>query len=248
MIDFYVLQNPEDWTDEDDEEAKQLSKKVEKLEDNEYGFRVPSSSGGKPHTVMVKGKKKPAGNLPKKQKCKHIVAVEHKMGHNVYANSIYAADPKKPDKLLIGHCDCKAFQYTMSEGGQSSSSSTQVQEVEETPVEIAGEIDERFKDLPAFGVMKYQGKRYIKKAGLQMGFNKAYPEGVIETNVLKVGPKYAAVRAVAENGEGVLGTGMGSAKKSNCHTRLLEMAETRAVNRAIRHVFGLPVSGEEVKE
>lgn len=246
MIDLYLLENPEDWTQELKDEAQELSEGIEPLEDADNMFWVSSSSKDEPHKVMLKARKKDKVNLPTKQKCKHILALEFAYDPEWATNSIYHKDPTKPDKVLIGACDCKAFKYTMSNGGGKKPQKS-TKEPNAVPLEKIQDTAPVFQDLPEFGIMILHGKKYIKKEGLLWGLHQEFPDVIIETEALVLEPKRAVVRCTLRNGEGIMTTGHGSAVPSPVvKKQVTEMAETRAINRAIRHLFDLPLTGEEV--
>lgn len=100
-----------------------------------------------------------------------------------------------------------------------------------------------------YGLMIYRGEKYLMKEALIAGARRKYPDLRIETELMAHGD-ITIVRATVQSlNANVKAQGFGTASKADTQIkRLVEMAETRAINRAIRHLFGLPTTFEEIKE
>lgn len=242
---LYLLQNPEEGLEEDLEKAEDLASEVARLDEDGGEYEVPSASREQSHIVTIQAAAE--SELPpySKEKCHHILAVEKAVSDNAFPNSLNGEDPRKPDMWLTGACECERFQYTFSEGTPDVEKPEEPEE--SSPVEVAADSNEMFADVPGSMTMTYQGKQYIKKAGLLWGLRQEYPKASIETEVLNMRDDFVLVKATITGLKGFCTEAHGTATPDNTRTdRIFEMAETRAISRAIRHLFALPVSGPEV--
>lgn len=243
----FLLQNPEHSDQELKQEAQDLSDETEAVSDIKYGYFVPSSSDQDDHIVQLHSV--PQSNAPNrgKQKCKHIIAVEYHLDPTAFSNSIESNNPDNPNRVIIGSCDCKAFEYTMTNNTPSKKPKSDGGP-EAVPLEKIKNTAPAFEDLPEFGLMEYRGQEYIKKEGLLWGLHQEHPDVEISTEALVLEPERAAVKCELRKDGQLLATGHGSATPNKIiKKQLVEMAETRSINRAIRHLFSLPLTGEEVK-
>lgn len=165
-----------------------------------------------------------------------------------------------------GHCPCRGFASANRDRGRNDSvyacthivaalmaaTNRNKEEIltmlQEDSAGTVSTVPAEFEKL-GIGVMTFKGKPYVCKEGLLRYLHNKHTDASIETE-LKESEGAAIVKATitVENGK-KRATGWGSASsKDTIITRLVEMAETRAVNRAIRHLFALPVSFEEIND
>jgi len=220
------------------EKGRQLASKVKELGDGE--FLVESSNGGgQQYKVRMFWEN---GSLYGSCSCKDF-------------NLNLANKPGKGEAKVCKHIWAVIF-YRKNHPSNGEASSVELPSPpsteEEVPevIESGGKeqtLDERFRDLPQFGVMVYQGKTYVTKDGLLWGLYQHYPKATIQTGVVVFGEKIGFWAKVEdpESGRSAMGHGFPRAGR-NPISQLPEMAETRAINRAIRHLLGWPTSVEEV--
>ena len=130
------------------------------------------------------------------------------------------------------------------------------EKLEKTKLEL---VNEEIKTLPIARVDKKTGsvvtKQYAEVAQRIKAFRKLYPEGTIETEILKFDEKMCLMKAIVKDKDGkILGIGHALEEKNSSFinsTSYLENAETSAIGRALG-VLGIGIdaglaSYEEVK-
>ena len=130
------------------------------------------------------------------------------------------------------------------------------EKLEKTKLEL---VNEEIKTLPITRVDKKTGsvvtKQYAEVAQRIKAFRKLYPEGTIETEILKFDEKMCLMKAIVKDKDGkILGIGHALEEKNSSFinsTSYLENAETSAIGRALG-VLGIGIdaglaSYEEVK-
>lgn len=91
-----------------------------------------------------------------------------------------------------------------------------------------------------------KGKEYAEVNQRIKAFRMVYPEGSIITELVELADGVCTIKAIAKNGENVLGTGLAQEKESSSYinkTSYIENCETSAVGRALGMCgFGIDTS------
>ena len=85
-------------------------------------------------------------------------------------------------------------------------------------------------------ILAVKGKDYVQVTERVKAFRSLFPEGTIETTIIRMDGEAVVMKAVVSNGEQVLATGLAMEKESASYinkTSYIENCETSAVGRAL---------------